>query len=172
MKWITRTSVKAFIGDCFIYASSNGMSADNLYRTFPSKEATVEGLCPRDQQERIASFVHLADSDSVFVAIAAGLRAHIELRSRQKPTLIVEIWAEAQRNPAIAAMSRAVDAVVRKGRAGKRPLRRPHHLHCMKLCHGPSKRSRNCSRFVRPSMNGWRQSPERGDWTPTSDRCR
>ena len=54
------------------------MSADNLYRTFPSKEATVEGLCPRDQQERIASFVHLADSDSVFVAIAAGLRAHIE----------------------------------------------------------------------------------------------
>jgi hypothetical protein len=84
------------------------MSADNLYRTFPSKEAVFGGLCPRDQQKRIASFVHLADSDSVFVTIAALLRAHIEPRSRQKPTLIVDGWTEAQRNPVIAATTRAV----------------------------------------------------------------
>ncbi len=38
-------------------------------------------------------------------------------------------------------------------RTRKRPLRRAHRLHCMKLCHGPSKRSRNCSRFVRASRS-------------------
>ena len=108
MTRITRTSVNNFIGDRFRYASSNGMSAGNLYRTFPSKEAIVEGVA-RDQQERIASFAHLANSDSVFAAFAAVVRAHIELRSQHKETPIVAIWAEAQRNPAIAAMSRAVD---------------------------------------------------------------
>jgi len=95
-------------------AEAAGMSAGNLYRTFPSKEAIVEGLCARDQQERIANFAHIADSDSIFAAFEAGLREHIALRSRQKVTLIVEIWAEAQRNPAVAAMSRSVDADVLK----------------------------------------------------------
>jgi TetR/AcrR family transcriptional regulator, repressor for uid operon len=93
-------------------AEAAGMSAGNLYRTFPSKEAIVEGLCARDQQERIANFAHLADSDSIHAAFGAALRDHIASRSRQKASLIVEIWAEAQRNPAVAAMSREVDADV------------------------------------------------------------
>lgn len=93
-------------------AEAAGMSAGNLYRTFPSKEAIVEGLCARDQQERIANFAHLADSDSIFAAFRAALRDHIASRSRQKASLTVEIWAEAQRNPAVAAMSREVDADV------------------------------------------------------------
>jgi TetR/AcrR family transcriptional regulator, repressor for uid operon len=91
-------------------AEAAGMSAGNLYRTFPSKEAIVEGLCSRDQQERAASFAKAAEAASIFAAFAAGLRQHIALRPRQKATLIVEIWAEGARNPAIAAMSRAVDA--------------------------------------------------------------
>ncbi|HKN27176.1 MAG TPA: TetR/AcrR family transcriptional regulator [Roseiarcus sp.] len=93
-------------------AQAAGMSAGNLYRTFPSKEAIVEGLCARDQQERIDNFAHLADSGSVFAAFGAALRDYIASRSRQKASLIVEIWAEAQRNPAVAAMSRAVDTGV------------------------------------------------------------
>ncbi len=93
-------------------AEAAGMSAGNLYRTFPSKEAIVEGLCARDQQERIANFAHLADSDSIFAAFGAALREHIASRSRHKASLIVEIWAEAQRNPAVAKMSREVDADV------------------------------------------------------------
>src|SRR5271166_7179725 len=76
-------------------AEAAGMSAGNLYRTFPSKEAIVEGLCARDQQERIANFAHIADADSIFAALSEGLREHIAFRSRQKATLIVEIWAEA-----------------------------------------------------------------------------
>ena len=91
-------------------AEAAGMSAGNLYRTFPSKEAIVEGLCACDQQERAASFAKAAEAQSIFAAFAVGLRQHIALRPRQKATLIVEIWAEGARNPAIAAMSRAVDA--------------------------------------------------------------
>jgi AcrR family transcriptional regulator len=52
-------------------AEAAGMSAGNLYRTFPSKEAIVEGLCSRDQQERIDNFAHLADTGSVFAAFGA-----------------------------------------------------------------------------------------------------
>ncbi len=93
-------------------AEAAGMSAGNLYRTFPSKEAIVEGLCARDQQERVADFAHLAEADSIFAGFGEGLRKHIALRSRRKATLIVEIWAEAARNPAIAAMTRSIDADV------------------------------------------------------------
>jgi len=91
-------------------AEAAGMSAGNLYRTFPSKEAIVEGLCARDQQERAANFAKLEGVDSVMAAFAAGLRDHVVARPRAKATLMVEIWAEAARNPAVAAMSRAVDA--------------------------------------------------------------
>jgi AcrR family transcriptional regulator len=93
-------------------AEAAGMSAGNLYRTFPSKEAIVQGLCERDQQERIESFARLAATEDVFGAIAEGLREHVALRPRRKLTLMVEIWAEAARNPAIAALSRAIDADV------------------------------------------------------------
>ena len=93
-------------------AEAAGMSAGNLYRTFPSKEAIVEGLCARDQQERVADFAHLAEADSIFAALSEGLREHIAFRSRQKATLIVEIWAEAARNPAVAAITRSIDSDV------------------------------------------------------------
>jgi TetR/AcrR family transcriptional repressor of uid operon len=91
-------------------AEAAGMSAGNLYRTFSSKEAVVEGLCARDQQERIDNFVSIAEEGSVFAAFEAGLSEHFATRTRNKARLLVEIWAEAARNPAIAAMSLSVDA--------------------------------------------------------------
>ena len=91
-------------------AKAAAMSAGNLYRTFPSKEAIVEGLCARDQQERIDSFVSIAEGGSVFAAFEAGLHEHFASRTRDKARLLVEIWAEAARNPAIASMSLGVDA--------------------------------------------------------------
>jgi TetR/AcrR family transcriptional regulator, repressor for uid operon len=90
-------------------AEAAGMSAGNLYRTFPSKEAIVEGLCARDQQERVASFLDLAETDSILEAVRGALREHLVLRGRRKAGLSVEIWAEAARNSSIADMLRAVD---------------------------------------------------------------
>ena len=91
-------------------AEAARMSAGNLYRTFPSKESIVEGLCARDQQERIDSFVRFAQEGSVFAAFEAGLREHFATRTRDKARLALEVWAEGARNPTIAAMSLAVDA--------------------------------------------------------------
>ena len=95
-------------------AEAAGMSAGNLYRTFPSKEAIVEGLCARDQQERAAKFARAAEEESVMAAFKAGLREHVASKPRAKVTLILDIWAEAARNPTIAAMSRAVDDEILK----------------------------------------------------------
>jgi TetR/AcrR family transcriptional repressor of uid operon len=97
-------------------ADELGMSAGNLYRYFPSKEAIVEGLCEVDQAERARAFAELmADNRSIMEAICCGLRKHVLDKPPEKARLIVEIWAEAGRNPRVAAMTRAIDADVLAG---------------------------------------------------------
>ena len=98
-------------------ADESGMSAGNLYRYFPSKEALVEGTCARDQRERAAAFEALFDSGQVLATLAAMLREHLLDRPREKAAMMVEITAEAARNPGIAAMTLAVDADVMRGLA-------------------------------------------------------
>src|SRR5215469_1207164 len=95
-------------------AEEVGMSAGNLYRYFPSKEAIVEGLCELDQVELAKAFAELMASDHpITEAMRCGLRKHVLLKPPEKARLIVEIWAEAGRNPRVAQMTRAIDAEVR-----------------------------------------------------------
>jgi TetR/AcrR family transcriptional regulator, repressor for uid operon len=96
-------------------AAEAGMSPGNLYRYFRSKEAIVEGLCARDQEERRKSFAAFAEAGCVVEAMAAALRANLLGKPREKMRLILEIWAEAGRNPAIAAMCDRIDVDVRHG---------------------------------------------------------
>jgi AcrR family transcriptional regulator len=97
-------------------ADEAGMSAGNLYRYFPSKEAIVEGLCERDQAERALAFAELmADKGDIMEAMRAALRRHVLEKPPEKARLIVEIWAEAGRNPKVAALSREIDADVLAG---------------------------------------------------------
>ncbi len=97
-------------------ADELGMSAGNLYRYFPSKEAIVEGLCAVDQAERARGFAELmADNRNIMEALCAGLRKHVLAKPPEKARLIVEIWAEAGRNPRVAAITRAIDADVLAG---------------------------------------------------------
>jgi TetR/AcrR family transcriptional regulator, repressor for uid operon len=100
-------------------ADEAGMSAGNLYRYFPSKEAIVEGLCEIDQAGRaraLASFAELlARNGDIAQAMRAGLREHVVGKPPEKARLIVEIWAEAGRNPRVAAISQAIDADVING---------------------------------------------------------
>ena len=89
------------------------MSAGNLYRYFPSKEAIVEALCARDQEGRTGAFVELlAQNADIVKAIYAGLRDHVFAKPPEKARMIVEIWAEAGRNARVAEMTRALDADV------------------------------------------------------------
>ena len=95
-------------------ADEVGMSAGNLYRYFPSKEAIVEGLCELDQAELARAFGELmADNRHIKEAMRCGLRKHVLAKPPEKARLLVEIWAEAGRNPRVAAMTRAIDAEVR-----------------------------------------------------------
>ena len=97
-------------------ADELGMSPGNLYRYFPSKEAIVEGLCAVDQAERARAFAELmADKGDVMEAMCAALRRHCLDKPAEKARLIVEIWAEAGRNPRVAALSRQIDADVLAG---------------------------------------------------------
>ena len=97
-------------------ADEVGMSAGNLYRYFPSKEAIVEGLCELDQARRAESFTAFADlmarNGDLTEAMRKGLREHIFGKPPGKARLIVEIWAEAGRNPRVAEITRAIDADV------------------------------------------------------------
>jgi TetR/AcrR family transcriptional regulator, repressor for uid operon len=94
-------------------ADEVGTSAGNLYRSFPSKDAIVEGLCELDHAELAQAFAELmADNRHIMEAVCCGMRKHVLAKPPEKARLLVEIWAEAGRNPRVAAMTRAIDAEV------------------------------------------------------------
>jgi TetR/AcrR family transcriptional regulator, repressor for uid operon len=96
-----------------LVADEAEMSAGNLYRYFPSKEAIVEGLCALDQEGRATAFAELlSGSDNLAEAIQRGLRDHIFCKSTEKARMIVEIWAESGRNARVSELTRAMDADV------------------------------------------------------------
>jgi AcrR family transcriptional regulator len=90
-------------------AEEAGMSAGNLYRYFPSKEALVEGLCFHDHDQRAENFLALASRTDLVEAFVTTLRENVFGAPREKARLIVEIWAEASRNPRVAQISRDFD---------------------------------------------------------------
>jgi TetR/AcrR family transcriptional repressor of uid operon len=100
-------------------ADEAGMSAGNLYRYFPSKEAIVEGLCEVDKVRRAGSFDAFADfmarNGDLTEAIRLGMREHVLTKPPEKARMIVEIWAEAGRNPRVAEITRTLDADVLNG---------------------------------------------------------
>ena len=94
-------------------AEEAAMSAGNLYRYFPSKEAIVEALCARDQVDQAGAFAELLAPDAdIGHAVYAGLSEHVLAKPAEKARLIVEIWAEAGRNSRVAEMTGALDANV------------------------------------------------------------
>jgi TetR/AcrR family transcriptional repressor of uid operon len=82
-------------------AAEAGMSAGNLYRYFPSKEAIVSGLSERDRDELAADFARISTAEDFLVAFEAMGRKHLIEDPREKAILVMEIWSEATRNPAI-----------------------------------------------------------------------
>jgi TetR/AcrR family transcriptional regulator, repressor for uid operon len=88
------------------------MSPGNLYRYFASKDDLVAGLAGRDREEMQGDFAHLRDaSDPLKTFVALG-RRHLVEEPRAKSIMMQEIWAEASRNPRIAAISVAMDLAI------------------------------------------------------------
>lgn len=95
-------------------AAEAGMSAGNLYRTFPSKDALVSGLTERDRAGMAEDFHALACAPELLPALGAMLLQHLTEDPVWRTQLIIEIWAEAARNPAIASMCGSVDSEVKQ----------------------------------------------------------
>jgi len=87
-----------------LVALEAGMSAGNLYRTFASKEEIVSGLAARDQ---------CAFAEDFAAMMEPMLRKHLVDAPVERHRLALEIWAEAGRNRAVAAICLAIEMAVR-----------------------------------------------------------
>jgi AcrR family transcriptional regulator len=93
-------------------AQEAGMSPGNLYRYFPSKDALVAGLCERDRVGLANEFAEVRAAGGDFLAAFRELgQRHFDdsAFNQSKAKLCLEIWAEAARNPAIAALQSEFD---------------------------------------------------------------
>lgn len=93
-------------------AKEASMSAGNLYRYFQSKDALVSGLCERDRERFSADFEHVATAPDVMGALTMLGRKHFVEEERSRCIQVMEIWAEATRNPAVAGVCSAMDREV------------------------------------------------------------
>lgn len=91
-----------------------GMSAGNLYRYFPSKEALIAGIAERDRAEVAQDFARADLSQGLFAVLEGMARHHFTVRGIEQVKLCTEVMSEARRNPEIARISSAFDADVRK----------------------------------------------------------
>ena len=91
-------------------AAEAGMSPGNLYRYFTSKDALVAGLCERDRGDLGRQFGEIRDGGEDFLTAFRALgRRHFEDEPADKAKLCLEIWAEATRNPIVAALQADFD---------------------------------------------------------------
>jgi len=90
------------------------MSAGNLYRYFPSKEAIIAGIAERDRAEVGQSFAQADLSKGLFAVLEGMAHHHFTVRSIEQVKLCTEVMSEARRNPEIARISAGFDADVRK----------------------------------------------------------
>jgi TetR/AcrR family transcriptional repressor of uid operon len=117
---IFEAAERAFVREGFQGASMQAiaaeakMSAGNLYRYFPSKEAIVSGLVARDQATIAQEFRSMAQAEDIFAVLGRMLRRHLVDAPIERHRLIITIWAEMARNPAIREHCGGVDNEVRQ----------------------------------------------------------
>jgi TetR/AcrR family transcriptional repressor of uid operon len=103
-----QTSMQAICGEA-------RMSAGNLYRYFPSKEAIIAGIAERDRADAAASFTAAQNAPDFFAGLAGLARHHLVERTKEEVGLCAEIMAESRRNPDVARIYQSIEADV-KGR--------------------------------------------------------
>src|SRR6187402_1378126 len=91
-----------------------GMSAGNLYRYFPSKEALIAGIAERDRAEVAQEFARADLSEGFFSVLEGMAYHHFSERPDEQVKLCTEIMSEARRNPDIARIHTAFEADVKK----------------------------------------------------------
>ena len=95
-------------------AAEAGMSAGNIYRYFASKDAIVAGLTARDRADIARSFAGMRDADDPFAAIIAIARQYLVDDPREKAIFLIDLWVEATRNEALAAICRDCEGDIKR----------------------------------------------------------
>ncbi|MFA6267615.1 MAG: TetR/AcrR family transcriptional regulator [Pseudolabrys sp.] len=91
-----------------------GMSAGNLYRYFPSKEALIAGICERNRADAVESFAQVDDAPDFFEALAGLAHYHLVDRTNDEVSICAEIMAESRRHPDIAALYQTIENDIRE----------------------------------------------------------
>jgi len=105
---ILEGAVRCFIRDGFRGASISTICAEaeispgHLYHYFPSKEAIIEAMAATHLESIRARFSQLADKKDAIAVIITELRRSRKGAISGERTLILDLMAEAGRNPAIA----------------------------------------------------------------------
>jgi TetR/AcrR family transcriptional regulator, repressor for uid operon len=105
---ILEGAVRCFIRDGFRGASISTICAEaqispgHLYHYFPSKEAIIEAMAATHLESIRARFGQLADKKDAIAVITAELQRSRKGAISGEQALILDLMAEAGRNPAIA----------------------------------------------------------------------
>jgi AcrR family transcriptional regulator len=96
-------------------AKAAGLSVGQIYRYFKNKEAIVAAIVAQDLAEMHAKFAELESSDSPLMqAMIDGVGMGVERNYEpERAALMLEVLAEAARNPRVAAILREADAAER-----------------------------------------------------------
>lgn len=94
-----------------------GMSAGNVYRYFPSKEAIIAGIAERQSAEAAESFAAVSRAENFLEAFAGLARYHLVERDLDDINLCAEVMAESRRNAEVARTHAAIEATLKKGLA-------------------------------------------------------
>ncbi len=90
-----------------------GMSTGHIYHYFKSKEAIVEAIVERCQQQGLALIESLKGADDILQTMVAKVgSAMTEMAKTADPGLVLEILAEASRNPVVAEIVRSKEATI------------------------------------------------------------
>ena len=85
------------------------VSAGAVYVYFPSKEDLIAGICERDRAKLAGELAELAEAPDLLAALGQLAQHYAVEQPAYKRVLVIEMGIESTRNPAIAAIFRAVD---------------------------------------------------------------
>jgi AcrR family transcriptional regulator len=91
-----------------------GMSAGNVYRYFPSKEAIIAGITERDRAEVASRLASAQFTEDFFTTFAELARHYFVERSADEVGLCAEMMSESRRNPTIAKIMNECDVDVKE----------------------------------------------------------
>lgn len=102
-------------------AREAGMSAANLYRYFPAKDAIVEAIAEHEREDAAAMLAELESAPELLPALLSLLDRTLHGDGDSRIALGLEVFAEALRNPRVAELYTRLD--VEATRALERVIR-------------------------------------------------